>query len=72
MIQEIELTDTLQNKIYGELQPFTPEGYACFIAWCTANNVFYYAKGKTGFSIAEGYELAELAGCKFIILDNMS
>lgn len=70
---EIEIIEMPENKVvYGDVHPFSEEGFELFKAWLSENDVYYYGKCKEDFSKVEAYNLAAEAGKSKLILDNLS
>lgn len=51
---------------------FTDRECAAFAKWCRDNSVYYYARPRESFFIWQGYELAQQASCRKILLEDMS
>lgn len=40
--------------------------------WCVENNAYRYSRGREHFSRFEAVKLAEKAGCKIVLLEDLS
>jgi len=59
-------------EIYGDVQPFTKEGFPIFVQWCKDNGVHYYGEVSENFFPATGLRQAQRAGLTKIILEDLS
>jgi hypothetical protein len=69
-IRESDLPVQFQTAaMYHDL---SPAKVAAFKAHCKANGIFYYARPREDFSTWEAFELAEQAGCRQLLMEDMS
>lgn len=66
-IEEIQMPD--EKTIYGDVKPFSEEGYPIFIKWCKDNGVTYYGMPKKSFSKIQAYALAKKEGNKKLLME---
>ena len=59
-------------EVYGDVHPYSKEGFNMFKKWCAENGVTYYGRVKSDFSMAEAYKLAEAEGNSQLIVENLS
>ena len=52
--------------------PFTPEYAENFKQWCQEHNAYYYGRPKAIFSERDARDLALEAGCRTLVLENLS
>lgn len=75
-IQEINF-DTIPSEFQPEAMYPLPKGefqIRCeeFKKYCADNKIFYYARPREDFFMYEAYELAEKAGCVYLLAEDMS
>jgi hypothetical protein len=61
------------GPVYAAICKGDPNGLVeQFKAYCSANRILYYARPRETFFVSEAYEMARLAGCDKILLEDMS
>jgi hypothetical protein len=75
-ITEIRDADLPRHLRYDEIYAAVRRGddglVEQFRAYCIANRILYYARPREKFFVREAYELARLAGCDKVLLEDMS
>jgi len=61
------------SKIYPEgMGPYDDGSYEYFQAWCKKFGVFYYARSREDFFRWEAIEFAQEAGCRYLVMEDLS
>lgn len=73
------LTDAdLPPEFQSDAMYALPDGFeasaraAAFREWCTSHHVFYYSQPRESFSVVRAEALALAAGCRSLILEDLS
>jgi hypothetical protein len=72
IVSEITENDVPEQFRYGSLNVWNAEKIAAFKAYCKEHSIYYYARPREDFSKHEAHELARQAGCRYMLLEDMS
>lgn len=68
----VNFSDLDVDKIYGNVDPYSAEGFEVFRLYCKLTNSFYYGRPREFFDKAEAVELAKANKAKLLILEDLS
>jgi hypothetical protein len=73
-IGDADLPEHLRSdRVYSDLCHGEPLGLVDqFKAYCAEHRILYYARPRESFFVSEAYEMARLAGCDKVLLEDMS
>lgn len=60
------------KEIWGEVDPYEPEGIELFRAWRKKHNIAYWAAPREEFFSWKGAEHARSEGASYLILEDLS
>lgn len=62
----------IAKEIWGDVEPYDPEGIELFRAWCKRHNIAYWAAPREEFFSWKGAAYAREQGADYLILEDLS